>query len=76
MSKKIETSESARKLVNKLTVEDARHLLRNQGGELTPRELVFQTVRCFFAIEKSIPPQRQPSVDIETQSPARTGGQV
>ena len=44
MSKKVETPESASKLVNELTVQDARHLMRNQGGELTPRELAIQIV--------------------------------
>jgi hypothetical protein len=35
---------SSRMLVNKLSVDDARHLLRNEGGELTRAELVLQLV--------------------------------
>lgn len=46
-----------RKLVNDLTVEDARHLLRNEGGDLTAQELVTQglsilavSATCAYAI--------------------------
>jgi hypothetical protein len=35
-------NDDARKLVNNLSVADARHLLRTEGGELTPREAVIQ----------------------------------
>jgi hypothetical protein len=33
---------SSRMLVNKLSVDDARHLLQNEGGELTAAEIVLQ----------------------------------